>query len=179
HGPAVAVTFDPHPFELLRPDQFQPVLTTTQQRAELLQQFGADHVLILSTTRELLNLSARAFFHGIVHERVQAKAVVEGPNFGFGKNREGNVVMLQALGKENGIHVVIVPPKLWEGKPISSSRVRNELVAGNVARACTMLGRPYVLTGAVIPGQKRGQSLGFPTANLGNIPTLIPGDGVY
>src|SRR4051794_11154725 len=85
-GPALAVTFDPHPLQILRPLQFQPVLTTVPRRAELLLKYGADHVLILTTTRELLQLSAREFFDGIGRTRLAAKTVIEGHNFGFGRN---------------------------------------------------------------------------------------------
>src|SRR5437763_1101184 len=88
-GPAVAVTFDPHPLQLLRPERFEPVLTTMADRAELLHAVGADHVLILRTTPELLHLTAEEFFAHVVRQGLQARALVEGENFGFGRNREG------------------------------------------------------------------------------------------
>jgi riboflavin kinase/FMN adenylyltransferase len=179
-GPAVAVTFDPHPLQLLRPEQFQPVLTTVHDRAELVQNKGVDHVIILETTLELLNLRAEDFFQRIVRERLDARRLAEGPNFGFGHNREGDCLTLVTLSRKAGIEdPIIVPPLLMDGKPVSSSRVRSALVRGDVQEAARFLGREYSLHGTVGTGQRRGQSIGFPTANLEAIPTLIPGDGVY
>jgi riboflavin kinase / FMN adenylyltransferase len=178
-GPAVAVTFSPHPLQLLRPESFQPELTTLAERVELLHHYGAQQVVVLQTTPDLLRLSPRQFFEQIVCERLRARAVVEGVNFCFGRNREGTAATLQALGKEKNVAVVLVPPLELAGQPVSSSRVRNKLLAGDAAMARQLLSRPFRLTGVVKPGQKRGQTLGFPTANLEEVATLIPGDGVY
>lgn len=179
-GPAVAFTFDPHPLQLLRPAQFQPVLTTVSDRAALLLAHGADHVLIVRTTWELLHLTAEEFFEQVVRAQLGARALVEGVNFGFGRNRSGNVDTLRVLCGRAGIDLAIVPPFTTpDGVPVSSSRVRTALVHGNVRAAADLLNRPYRLRGTVGTGQRRGQTLGFPTANLGRVETLIPGDGVY
>jgi riboflavin kinase/FMN adenylyltransferase len=178
-GPAVALTFDPHPLQLLRPADFQPLLTTANHRAELLQTSGADHVVILTTTRELLHLSPEEFFDQVIRSRLQARALVEGVNFGFGRERRGNVAMLTRLCEQAGISFAVVPPLQQEGVPVSSSRVRNALLRGEVRAAAVLLGRPYRLRGTVASGQKRGRTLGFPTANLEDVETLVPGDGVY
>jgi riboflavin kinase / FMN adenylyltransferase len=178
-GPAVAVTFDPHPLRLLRPEQFMPVLTTVPDRAALLQDCGADHVLILQTTPELLRLSAADFFREVVQTRLAARALVEGPNFAFGRNREGDVDTLAELCSRAGLTLEVVTPYLLDGVPVSSSRVRAALVRGDVGGAAVLLGRPYRLRGTVGTGQRRGQTLGFPTANLEQVETVIPGDGVY
>jgi riboflavin kinase/FMN adenylyltransferase len=178
-GPAVALTFDPHPLQLLRPEQFQPLLTTVADRAELLQAAGADQVVILRTTWELLRLSADAFFHQVVRIRLEPQVLVEGTNFGFGHNREGNVETLGRLCAGAAIGLGIVPPVTIEGTPVSSSRVRSALVRGDARTAAGLLGRPYRLRGVVSTGQRRGQKLGFPTANLERVETLVPGDGVY
>jgi riboflavin kinase/FMN adenylyltransferase len=178
-GPAVALTFDPHPLQLLRPEQFRPVLTTVADRAALLQACGADEVIILRTTLELLQLSAREFFEQVIRQRLQARALVEGINFGFGRMREGNIETLAALSREAGISLTVVPPLEELGKPVSSSRVRNALERGAVDQAASLLGRAYRLHGTVGTGQRRGQQLGFPTANLEQVPTIVPGDGVY
>jgi riboflavin kinase/FMN adenylyltransferase len=179
-GPAVALTFDPHPLQLLRPEQFQPVLTTVPDRAELLQQYGADQVIILRTTPQLLQLTAADFFDQVVRHRLQARSLVEGNNFGFGRNREGNVQTLEALSRRAGMEPpIIVPSLLVDGVPVSSSRVRNALLKGQVREAASLLARPYRIRGTVATGQRRGQGLGFPTANLEQVPTLVPGDGVY
>jgi riboflavin kinase/FMN adenylyltransferase len=177
--PAGAVTFDPHPLQLLRPEHFQPLVTTLDRRIELLHAHGADHVLILAVTPAFLHLSAREFFDEVLCRGLDARVVVEGPNFGFGRNREGTVDTLRRFCHEAGRKLLVLPPLLWEGKPISSSRVRNELLAGAVQKACVLLGRPFAIEGTVGKGQARGQTLGFPTANLEGVSTLVPGDGVY
>ncbi len=178
-GPAVAVTFDPHPTQILRPESFQPLLTTPIYRAELLHDAGADHVFILATSPTLLQLPAAEFFERILSRGLQARAIVEGFNFGFGKNREGTLEVLQDLGKQAGIAVTLLPAVEISGKPVSTSRVRAEIVAGRMDQVQQLLGRPYRVTGVVGVGQRRGQTLGFPTANLERIETLVPGDGVY
>jgi riboflavin kinase/FMN adenylyltransferase len=179
NGPAVVLTFDPHPLQLLRPEQFMPVLTTVPDRAELLRQQGADEVLILRTTPELLHLSADQFFHEVVRGRLDARAMVEGPNFAFGRNREGTLERLQQLCAAAGVRLTIVPPLTLDGVMVSSSRVRDALLRGDVRGAAHFLGRPYRLRGRVGTGQRRGAKLGFPTANLEQIETLVPGNGVY
>jgi riboflavin kinase/FMN adenylyltransferase len=178
-GPALAMTFDPHPLLLLRPEQFQPVLTTSADRAALLCANGADWVVVLRTTADLLHLSAREFFEQVICRQVRARAVTEGFNFGFGRGREGTVETLAAFCREEGLGFSLVPPLEQAGRPVSSSRVRDELLRGDVRHAAWLLGRPYRLRGTVGVGQRRGASLGFPTANLTDTQTLIPGNGVY
>lgn len=178
-GPAVAVTFDPHPLQLLNPERFQPVLTTLADRAAHLEAIGADHVVILQTTPELLDLRAKDFFARVIRDGFRARAVVEGENFGFGRDREGNVATLRQLCQQAEMNFVAVPAFTLQDVPVSSSRVRSSLVRGAVAEASTLLGRPYRLRGVVGPGDQRGRTIGFPTANLHQPLTLIPGDGVY
>jgi riboflavin kinase/FMN adenylyltransferase len=178
-GPAVVLTFDPHPLQLLHPERFMPVLTTPADRAELLQACGADHVLILQTTPDLLRLSAEEFFNRILRRGLDSRALVEGADFRFGRNREGSVETLEALCRQAGLLFSAVPQVALDGVPVSSSRVRDALVAGDVRAAAGLLGRPYRLRGTVGTGQRRGQTLGFPTANLEQTRTVVPGDGVY
>jgi len=178
-GPAVVVTFEPHPLQLLNPERFQPVLTTLADRAALLEQTGADHVVILHTTPELLDLGAKAFFARVIRDGFRARAVVEGENFGFGRDREGNVETLRQLCQQAEMNFVAVPAFAVAGVPVSSSRVRSSLLRGAVAEAATLLGRPYRLRGVVGVGDRRGRTIGFPTANLDHAQTLLPGDGVY
>jgi riboflavin kinase/FMN adenylyltransferase len=178
--PAVAMTFDPHPLLLLRPEQFQPVLTTIRDRAELLQACGADQVVILGTSLDMLRLSAQEFFNQVIRDRMAAKSVVEGVNFGFGRDRQGNVETLRRLCGQWKMDFVIVPAfSSPDGVPVSSSRVRSALLQGNIRQTCDLLARPYRLRGMVGTGKGRGKTLGFPTANLERVETLIPGDGVY
>ena len=176
---SIAVTFDPHPSQLLRPDRIQPFLTTIEERTALLQQHGIDHVLILQTSAALLQLSAREFFERIIVQQLQAQALVEGFNFCFGKGREGTIELLRDLCNEKNIALTLMPPCELLGAPVSSSRVRADLLAGDVDSVRQLLGRPYRITGVVGTGQKRGATLGFPTANLHGIATLLPADGVY
>jgi riboflavin kinase/FMN adenylyltransferase len=179
HGPAVALTFDPPPIQLLRPKQVEPALTTVPDRAALLMAHGADHVLVLRTTPDLLQQTAAAFFQRVIRESLAARAMVEGVNFGFGRRREGNVDTLAELCRQAGLGLVVVPPLEWNGAIVSSSRVRTALQQGDVHTAADLLGRPYRLRGRVGTGRRRGQTIGFPTANLEAVETLVPADGVY
>jgi riboflavin kinase/FMN adenylyltransferase len=178
-GPAVALTFDPHPVQLLRPDSSPPPLTTVAERARLLQLHGAEHVVVLRTTLDLLRLTAEEFFVRVVRGHFDARAMAEGTNFGFGRGRGGNVETLAELCRRDGLALVVVPPVNIDGEPVSSSRVRSALQRGAVREAAACLGRSYRLNGTVGTGQRRGATLGFPTANLERTATLIPGDGVY
>jgi riboflavin kinase/FMN adenylyltransferase len=156
-----------------------PVLTLPADRARLLQACGADHVLLLETSLPLLRLPAAEFFDTVLRERLAIRALVEGADFRFGHNREGNVQTLEGLCRRDGIGFTVVPHLALNGTPISSSRVRDALRAGAVRQAAELLGRPYRLRGTVGTGQRRGQTLGFPTANLEQVRTVLPGNGVY
>ncbi len=178
-GPAVVLTFDPHPLLLLRPSEFLPVLTTVADRVDLLRQRGADHVCVLRTTPELLQLTAERFFEEMIRSRLRAKAMVEGENFGFGRERTGNIASLTEMCRTAGVGLTVVPPLQRDGRTISSSRVREALDRGDVRQAASLLDRPYRLRGMVGRGAQRGQKLGFPTANLIEPASLVPAVGVY
>ncbi|MEO1497958.1 MAG: riboflavin biosynthesis protein RibF [Planctomycetota bacterium] len=179
-GPAIVFTFDPHPVRLLRPEQCPPPLTWTERKAELLARLGVDFVVAYPTDRELLSLSARAFFDLIVVERLAARAMVEGPNFYFGKGREGNIELLAQFAGDAGLALEIVEPAEIDAQMISSSRIRRLLSeTGDAAAAAAMLTAPYRLRGIVTHGAGRGAGIGFPTANLEGIDTLMPAHGVY
>jgi riboflavin kinase/FMN adenylyltransferase len=177
--PSVAVTFDPHPVQLLRPDRLEPLLTSVADRTALLQQYGVDHVLILQTSGALLQLSGHEFFERIIVQEMGARALVEGFNFGFGRGREGTIEVLRKLCTKNNVKLTLLSPHEALGAPVSSSRVRADLLAGAVDVVRELLGRPYRITGVVGTGQKRGATLGYPTANLHEVATLLPGNGVY
>ena len=178
-GAAVVFTFDPHPVRLLRPEQVPPPLTWTKRKAALLAEQGIDAVIAYPTDRALLALSADDFFEQIVCNLLKAHAMVEGENFYFGRNRQGNIPKLRKLCQQKKMDLSIVAPVLVEQQPVSSSRIRTLLANGNVAAATSMLTRPYRLRGMVTHGAGRGATIGFPTANLEAIDTLIPADGVY
>jgi riboflavin kinase/FMN adenylyltransferase len=178
-GPAVVFTFDPHPARLLRPDAVPEPLTWTERKAELLGELGVDAVIAYPTDRALLELSAREFFDHVIIERLGARAVVEGDNFAFGHNREGTVEMLHQLAEAAGIETEVIAAIDVDGEAVSSSRIRRLLRDGDVALARQLLARPYRLRGRVVHGAGRGDSLGFPTANLADVDTLVPAEGVY
>jgi riboflavin kinase/FMN adenylyltransferase len=178
-GPAVAVTFDPPPHHVLHPGTERPPLTTIPQRAELLHALGVDHVVVLRASPALLALSPEAFFEDVLARQLGAKAVVEGYDFRFGRGRAGTNDTLRELCRAAEIAFEEVPPFTLGGEPVSSSRVRAALTAGDVARAAELLGRNYRIAGEVVTGAKRGRTIGFPTANLGGVATVLPGNGVY
>ncbi|MCE9527516.1 MAG: bifunctional riboflavin kinase/FAD synthetase [Planctomycetales bacterium] len=178
-GPAIVFTFDPHPVRLLRPEHAPPPLTWTDRKAELLSQLGVDAMIAYPTDEALLALSPHEFFSRIVGESLAAKAMVEGPNFYFGHNRTGTVEVLRGLCGEAAISLEIVDPLTVSGEFVSSSRVRKLIQAGDVASAADLLTQPYRIRGMITHGAGRGAKLGFPTANLDAIDTLLPGLGVY
>jgi riboflavin kinase/FMN adenylyltransferase len=171
--------FDPHPIALLAPERLRPLLTTPADRAELMHRAGADHVVILRTTADLLRLEAGEFLDRIIGEQLAAKAVVEGFNFRFGRGRAGDLELLGAWCRRRGVGFTVVGRQAVDCAVVSSSRVRTALEAGDVAMATRLLDRPYRLRGIVGTGAKRGRTLGIPTANLTEPATLVPGDGVY
>jgi riboflavin kinase/FMN adenylyltransferase len=146
---------------------------------QLLRDAGADAVVVLRTSRELLSQTPRVFLERVLGEQLAAREVVEGFNFRFGRERAGTVQTIAEWCRERGVSLTIVPPVEWNGVTVSSSRVRLALEAGDVAAAADLLGRPYRLRGAVGGGAQRGQAMGFPTANIEEPLTLVPGDGVY
>jgi len=178
-GPAIVFTFDPHPVRLLRPDQCPPPLTWTERKAELLSSLGVDWIVAYPTDEALLQLSAQEFFDRIVLRTLDARALVEGPNFYFGHNREGTIERLKQLSSAANVSLDIVPPVVIDGEIVSSSRVRDLIRAGNVEQAASLLSAPYRIRGMVTHGAGRGAKIGFPTANLSGVDTLLPAQGVY
>lgn len=176
---AVVFTFDPHPVRLLRPEQAPPPLTWTDRKTNLLAELGVDIVVAYPTNPELLRLSYKSFFDFVVKERIGAKALVEGPNFFFGENRQGNVERLQELCDRESIGLTIVQPAVDSDELISSSRIRRLIAEGDVETASQFLTQPYRIRGMVTHGSHRGKEIGFPTANIDAIDTLVPAHGVY
>jgi riboflavin kinase/FMN adenylyltransferase len=178
-GPAVAITFDPHPIAVLRPEFTPPVLTTIEDRKRLLHQAGADEVIVLPVTSGLLEMTAEQFFHDVIVGKFKARGIVEGPNFHFGKDRRGDVDRLQELCRSQGIQCHIAKSFDDAGSMISSSRIRELICARAMTAAVELLGHPYRMSGTVRHGAGRGRTIGFPTANLAEIQTLLPAHGVY
>lgn len=178
-GPAIVLTFDPHPVRILRPEAAPPPLTWTDRKAQLLAELGVDSTFVLATDEALLQLTAAEFFEQIVRNRLDARALVEGPNFYFGRGREGTIEVLRTMTDNAGMELEVVEPVVLDGELVSSSRVRSLIAAGDVDRARGMLTAPYRIRGMVSHGAGRGSKIGFPTANVEAIDTLLPAPGVY
>lgn len=177
--PVVALTFDPHPMAVLRPEHAPTTLTTMEARGELLAGAGADAVLALPFDRSVAAWSPEEFVDRVLVETLHAAGVVVGANFRFGSRAAGDVAMLVELGGTRGFTAEGIPldggPQVW-----SSTYVRTCLAAGDVAGAAEALGRPYAVRGTVVQGDQRGRELGYPTANVPTDGlTAVPPDGVY
>lgn len=177
---ATAVTFEPHPLAVLRPDEAPPRLSSLPERVELLREVGVGRVVVLPFTPELSRFTPREFARSVLAEGLGAKAVFEGPNFRFGHRGAGDMEVLRRLGAEFGFEVHAVAPVVEGGAVISSSLVRALLQEGDVAAAGRCLGRPYRVSGRVGEGARRGRQLGFPTANVAvETDRAMPARGVY
>jgi riboflavin kinase / FMN adenylyltransferase len=178
--PVVVVTFDPHPDEVVRPGSHPPFLCSARRRAELLAGLGVDAVCVLPFTREFSQLGPDEFVRAVLVDRLHAARVVVGEDFRFGYRAAGDIALLAELGEKYDFTVEGVPLVADDGVRISSSGIRAQLAAGDVAGAERDLGRPHRVEGVVVRGHQRGRALGFPTANLETIPhTAIPADGIY
>lgn len=177
--PVVAVTFDPHPMAVLRPEHAPTQLTTLPRRAELLGEAGADHVLALPFDTDMAAWSPEEFAQRVLVDALHAAVVVVGANFRFGSKAAGDVPFLERYGAEHGFEAEGIPldggPMVW-----SSTYIRTCLAAGDVAGAAEALGHPYAVRGVVVQGDQRGRELGYPTANVPTAgTTAAPADGVY
>lgn len=178
-GPSLVFTFDPHPVRLLRPHEVPPPLTWTERKAELISELGVDGMLVYPTDERLLALTPQQFFQAIVVEQLGARAMVEGPNFFFGKDRAGDIDVLRDLCGQQQVSLEVVQPLTVGEDYVSSSRIRRLVESGDVAAAAEMLTRPYRIRGMVTHGAGRGAKIGFPTANIDAIDTILPNVGVY
>ncbi len=173
------VTFHPHPRAVLRPWLSPKVLTTPGDKAALLAAMGLDILVLLRFTPELARTPAADFVQ-LLCERLKMAELWVGRDFALGRGREANVPALEAMGARMGFQVRVLEPVEIDGRPVSSTWVRELLAAGQVSKARRLLGRPYSLAGEVVSGARRGRCLGFPTANLAVRPErALPPDGVY
>ncbi|NNF00383.1 MAG: bifunctional riboflavin kinase/FAD synthetase [Pyrinomonadaceae bacterium] len=174
-----AITFDPHPRAVLHPESSPPLLQTLDQRLANFEVLGIKQSIVIRFNEEFANQDAEEFLREIIHERLQAKEVYLGHGFAFGKNREGNIELLKRISNELGFQAEEVDEVKLRGKRISSSKIRALLKDGKVNLARRMLGRPYGVEGVIIRGDRRGHTIGFPTANLRPSNRVIPKYGVY
>lgn len=178
--PAVVLTFDPHPSEVVRPGSHPAMLTSPQRKAELLEGLGVDVLCVQPFTLDFSKLDADRFVHDVLVEHLHAALVVVGENFRFGHRAAGDVELLAKLGRTFGFAVESAPLVTGDGTVYSSTYVRACVDAGDVEAAAAVLGRPHRLEGVVVRGDQRGREIGFPTANLMVAKyTAVPADGVY
>jgi riboflavin kinase/FMN adenylyltransferase len=177
----VVVTFDPHPMAVLHPEEAPCLLTTAQERVELMRGTGVSEAVVVKFTTRFGGRQAEWFVKSILLERLSMRRLVIGYDFRFGVSREGDAPYLERLGERLGFGVDIVPPVTYLDHPVSSTRVRTALVRGDVESAAGMLGRPYRFVGRVVKGEGRGRMLDFPTANLSMVEPgkTLPANGVY
>ena len=178
-GPAIVLTFDPHPSRILSPDRAPSALMTLEQKAEVLRALGIDRLAVLPFSLALAQKTAEEFAQEVVRRALGARVVVVGANFRFGRHRAGDVALLGELGLKLGFAVRGLLPVLHQGAAVSSTRIREALARGEVENARDMLGRPFFVEGRVVHGEGRGKSLGIPTANLSPSNETLPGNGVY
>jgi riboflavin kinase/FMN adenylyltransferase len=179
---SVAVTFDPHPLDVVNPSAAPPLLTLWDEKLEVLAQTGIDYVGVVPFTHELAALSAEDFVDRVLIGRYDMRELLIGHDHGFGRGRAGDVESLRMLGRQRGFPVEVVPAVLGsDDAPISSTGIRRAIAHGDFARAMDGLGRRFSLAGRVVTGERRGRLLGFPTLNLdvGSTRKLLPPHGVY
>jgi riboflavin kinase / FMN adenylyltransferase len=178
-GRSVAVTFEPHPMRILRPDHAPKLLTPTPEKLRLLASTGVDAILLLPFTRDLSLMTPHQFAHEILKKRLRAREVHEGYNFHFGHKASGNIHTLRELGREMGFEVHDYPEMRLRGEPVSSSHIRKLLAEGRVSRARHLLARPFNLLSTAGRGRGYGAKYTVPTINLARYEELVPRDGVY
>lgn len=180
-GTPTVLTFDPHPRSVVRNDEV-PLLTTIEERARALEALGIDRTVVLPFTKKLAQYDPEAYVREVLWETIGMQMIAVGYDHRFGRNREGNVDLLRAMGDELGFTVEEIPPQSEDNAVISSTRIRSQIAeAGNVSQAARLLGRHYALTGTVEKGEQRGRTIGFPTANirLADARSCVPRQGVY
>ena len=180
--PSVLVTFDPHPLEIVNPAAAPLLLTTHDEKLEVLAETGIDYMAVVPFTADLARYSAEAFVELVLRRCFRMRELLIGYDHGFGRQRAGNVNVLRTLGERDGFRVDVVDAvSTPEGQSVSSTSIRRAIAGGDLLRARESLGRAYSVSGRVIPGAQRGRTIGFPTINLRAPPPrkLLPPEGVY
>jgi riboflavin kinase/FMN adenylyltransferase len=178
-GEAVVYTFDPHPRKVLHPDRAPRLLTTLDQKLELLEEIGIDVAIVEPFDRDFAEIEPQRFVQEYIHRRIRPMEVYVGYDFHFGRDREGSMRLLTETGPRLGFSVTIYPEVTIDGRDVNSTRIRELLEEGDVVEARRLLGRPFRVRGIVVEGQRRGRTLGFPTANLAPLNEVLPRAGVY
>jgi riboflavin kinase/FMN adenylyltransferase len=176
---SVAVTFEPHPVRILRPDFGLKLITPTPEKLHLLGASGVDAVLLLPFTRDLSLMTPRDFAYDILKASLQAREVHEGYNFHFGNKAAGDINLLAEFGRDMGFEVKAYPELRLRGEPVSSTQIRKLLAGGRISRARHLLARPFSILSTAGRGRGYGSKYTVPTINLSRYEELVPGDGVY
>jgi len=176
---ALAVTFEPHPVRILRPDSDLKLLTPTPEKLRLLEATGLDAVLLLPFSRDLSLMTPQQFAHDILKEGLKAREIHEGYNFRFGNKAAGDINLLAEFGRDMDFEVKVYPELRLRGEPVSSSRIRKLLAQGRASRARHLLARPFNILSTPGRGRGYGSKYTVPTINLSRYEELVPGDGVY
>lgn len=177
--PSVAITFDPHPARVLRPDRIQPLITPLDEKLELLAATGIDAVLILPFTTEFSRMSARAFATDVLQKVLHVTELHEGENFHFGYQAKAGIDSLEMLGRELGFSVRVYTPQTIRGSAISSSTIRQFITRGDVSHVRALLGRSFAILSTPASGRGYGTRYTVPTINLAPYAELLPANGVY
>lgn len=178
-GTPVAMIFDPHPSQVLRPEKAPALLMTLDQKLAAFERVGLGGVAIVRFTRELSRWEPETFVERVLIEWLRVSEVWVGENFLFGRDRTGTFTLLRALGQDRGFRTEKIDPVLYKDFVVSSSRIRRLIGEGRVDEAAALLGHPYVIDGVVVHGDGRGRELGVPTANLETRNALLPSNGIY
>ncbi len=179
NGTPVVVTFDPHPAKVLRPQDAPHLLTATQHKIALIRDLGVEHLLVIRFDREFASTPPEAFVRQLVEHSKPLREICVGHEWSFGKNRAGNLNLLQRLGAEHHFNVVGIKPVTVNDAVVSSTAIRGAIERGDFAKAAEMLGRAYTILGTVKKGAQLGRKIGFPTANLSAHSEQFPPNGVY
>jgi len=177
--PSIAITFEPHPLSVLRPDRAPRRLQTLHQKEEAIEALGVENLLVIPFTRDFSLIEPEEFVRSVLEERLAVSELFLGSHFAFGRGKRGDLALLTRMGPECGFVASGVEEVFFEGEPISSTRIRTAIARGDVRRANAMLGREYELDGLVARGDKVGRKIGYPTINLEPENELHPADGVY
>jgi riboflavin kinase / FMN adenylyltransferase len=179
NGTPVVVTFDPHPEKILRPDKAPHLLTATQHKIALIRALGVRHLLMISFDKHFAATEPENFVDQLVRHSKPLREICVGHEWSFGRNRRGNLELLEKLGAKFDFTVVGIPPVSINGEIVSSTTIRRAVEAGDLQKAAAMLGRDYTILGTVVPSDNLGKKIGFPTANLSAHSEQFPPNGVY
>ncbi len=179
NGTPIVVTFDPHPEKVLRPKTAPHLLTATPHKIALIRDLGVAHLLIITFDKQFAATEPEEFVHELVEHSKSLREICVGHEWSFGKNRRGNLKLLNQFGARFDFGVVGIPPVTVNGELVSSTTIRKAVETGDLAKAAQMLGREYTVLGTVVSGDNRGKKIGFPTANLSAHNEQFPPNGVY